>query len=67
MADDESDDPMGRMQEHCMPHCAVALNAYDACQARIQKKGDGNCEAWYADLVHCVDTCVSKTLFEKLK
>lgn len=50
-----------------MPHCAVALNAYDACQARIQKKGDGNCEAWYADLVHCVDTCVSKTLFEKLK
>ena len=29
-------------------------------------QGSGECSGWYGDYVHCVDSCVSKTLFKKL-
>jgi len=34
---------------------------------RITAKGEGDCEAWYFELVHCVDNCALPKVFKTLK
>jgi ubiquinol-cytochrome c reductase subunit 6 len=55
------------MKEKCMHHCPNEIKAYNACAERIKVKGEGDCEAWYFDLLHCVDHCVAPQVFKKLK
>ena len=33
-----------------------------SCIKRIEKKGEGDCEAWYFDYYKCIDKCVSREL-----
>jgi len=59
-------DPKDLLEKGCEASCGKALETYQACAARIEEKGSGECSGWYGDYVHCVDSCVSKTLFKKL-
>ncbi|EOD19199.1 hypothetical protein EMIHUDRAFT_73196 [Emiliania huxleyi CCMP1516] len=58
-------DPKDLLEKGCEASCGKALETYQACAARIEEKA-GECSGWYGDYVHCVDSCVSKTLFKKL-
>ena len=37
--------------------CAKAKALLEACAARIEEKGSGECEAWAFDFWHCIDQC----------
>lgn len=55
--------PIPAITEACKPHCTKFWDNYKACAARIEKKGEGECEPWYFDYLHCIDKCVSFTLY----
>lgn len=67
MADDEPVDPMPKIRETCLPSCPKQIKLYDACKDRIAKSGEGDCEAWYLELHHCVDKCVAPKIFTATK
>lgn len=54
-------------KESCKKHCPAQMKEYEACKGRIAKLGEGDCEGWYFDLLHCVDHCVAPQAFKKLK
>lgn len=33
------------------------------CIPRIEKAGEGDCESWYFDYIHCLDKCVCRPPF----
>lgn len=39
------------------------MAAYNECTKRIEKKGEGDCEAWFFDFIHCRDKCVAPKIF----
>ena len=59
MDDEDPVCPIPAITEACKPKCTAFYDKYQACAARIEKKGEGDCEPWYFDWVHCVDKCVS--------
>eukprot|EP00565_Helicotheca_tamesis_P003809 CAMPEP_0185725716 /NCGR_PEP_ID=MMETSP1171-20130828/1907_1 /TAXON_ID=374046 /ORGANISM="Helicotheca tamensis, Strain CCMP826" /LENGTH=88 /DNA_ID=CAMNT_0028393909 /DNA_START=76 /DNA_END=342 /DNA_ORIENTATION=+ len=67
-ADDEDPvDPLPTIRAECLKACPAPKAAYDACVKRIEDKGEGDCEAWYFDMLHCVDKCVAPKVFATLK
>ena len=66
-ADEDPVDPMPKIREACLPTCPKESSLYDACKQRIAKSGEGDWEAWYFDLHHCVDKCVTPKIFAATK
>jgi ubiquinol-cytochrome c reductase subunit 6 len=60
-------DPVPKLREECRKGCPKQLELYKACVRRIQASGVGDCEAWYIDLVSCVDHCVAPKIFKLTK
>ena len=50
-----------------MKECPAPKRAYEDCVLRIAEKGEGDCEAWYFDLLHCVDKCTAPKIFKHVK
>eukprot|EP00542_Grammatophora_oceanica_P014423 CAMPEP_0194045884 /NCGR_PEP_ID=MMETSP0009_2-20130614/18693_1 /TAXON_ID=210454 /ORGANISM="Grammatophora oceanica, Strain CCMP 410" /LENGTH=63 /DNA_ID=CAMNT_0038690913 /DNA_START=24 /DNA_END=212 /DNA_ORIENTATION=- len=59
MADEDPVDPLPSLKADCLKSCPQPKAAYEACIKRIEAKGEGDCEAWYFDMLHCVDKCVA--------
>ena len=49
--------------------CQGYVSTFDKCSERVGSRGDDeeSCEEELFDLVHCVDACVAKEIFSKLK
>lgn len=65
--DEEPVDHLPQLRKDCVKSCPGPKADYDACVKRIEKSGTGDCEAWYFDLIHCVDKCVAPKVFKPLK
>eukprot|EP00341_Mesodinium_pulex_P007774 CAMPEP_0116957626 /NCGR_PEP_ID=MMETSP0467-20121206/44094_1 /TAXON_ID=283647 /ORGANISM="Mesodinium pulex, Strain SPMC105" /LENGTH=67 /DNA_ID=CAMNT_0004644433 /DNA_START=27 /DNA_END=230 /DNA_ORIENTATION=+ len=59
--------PLPAITEACKPKCTSFLQKYNACVERIEKKGEGDCEGWYFDYLHCVDKCKAPQIMKHLK
>eukprot|EP00984_Skeletonema_dohrnii_P007679 scaffold2801_cov106-Skeletonema_dohrnii-CCMP3373.AAC.6 len=66
-SEEEIVDHLPALKEACAKHCPAQNKAYEDCKGRIAKLGEGDCEAWYFDVLHCVDHCVAPQAFKKLK
>lgn len=66
-SEEEVVDHLPALRASCAKHCPTQTKAYEACKDRIAKLGEGDCEAWYFDFLHCVDHCVAPQAFKKLK
>eukprot|EP00544_Gedaniella_sp_CCMP2646_P011903 CAMPEP_0202488810 /NCGR_PEP_ID=MMETSP1361-20130828/6758_1 /ASSEMBLY_ACC=CAM_ASM_000849 /TAXON_ID=210615 /ORGANISM="Staurosira complex sp., Strain CCMP2646" /LENGTH=110 /DNA_ID=CAMNT_0049118467 /DNA_START=134 /DNA_END=466 /DNA_ORIENTATION=- len=66
-SDEEPVDPLPKFREQCVSKCPDYKHRYDACVKRIEAKGEGDCESWYFELVHCVDACALPKVFKTLK
>ncbi|KDR22439.1 cytochrome b-c1 complex subunit 6, mitochondrial [Zootermopsis nevadensis] len=72
-AQDEEDlvDPQQTLREEChkLTKCTELQEKYTACNDRVnsRKKTSEICSEELFDYLHCVDACVSKTLFSHLK
>ena len=66
-SEEEVVDHLPALKKSCESHCPVEKKAYEACTGRIAKLGEGDCEGWYFDLLHCVDHCVAPKAFKPLK
>ena len=60
-------DPTPALREECRKTCPKAQKLYEGCVGRITKSKEGDCEAWYLDLVMCIDKCVAPKVFELTK
>eukprot|EP00552_Chaetoceros_brevis_P003238 CAMPEP_0197736322 /NCGR_PEP_ID=MMETSP1435-20131217/1615_1 /TAXON_ID=426625 /ORGANISM="Chaetoceros brevis, Strain CCMP164" /LENGTH=67 /DNA_ID=CAMNT_0043324425 /DNA_START=35 /DNA_END=238 /DNA_ORIENTATION=+ len=67
MSDEEPVDPLPGIREACLPKCPVPKKAYEACIKRIEAKGEGDCEAWYFDMLTCVDKCAAPQILSLTK
>ena len=65
--DEEPVDHLPQLRKDCVKSCPGPKANYDACVKRIEKSGTGDCEAWYFDLIQCVDKCVAPKAFKPLK
>lgn len=72
-AQDDEDlvDPQQTLREQCheLPKCTALYEKYTGCNDRVnsRKKTAEVCSEELFDYLHCVDACVSKTLFSHLK
>lgn len=66
-AEDEIVDPTPAIRKGCLGSCPKQLSLYKACVDRITAKGEGDCEAWFLDLVTCMDKCIAPKLFDATK
>jgi len=66
-SEEEVVDHLPALKKECAKHCPAQKKEYDACVNRIAKLGEGDCEGWYFDLLHCVDHCVAPKAFKGLK
>ncbi len=58
----QSDEPVDikpALEKACHEPCVGLWEPYKQCEARVTKKGEGECSAWYFDYWKCVDKCVS--------
>lgn len=63
-------DPQEELREECKKaHCVDLETKLETCNARVssRKNTEETCYEELLDLFHCIDHCVSKTLFSKLK
>ncbi|VDI42449.1 cytochrome b-c1 complex subunit 6, mitochondrial-like isoform X1 [Mytilus galloprovincialis] len=69
--DDEPEDIQVTIKESCQQNaeCVKYKDALDSCNARVssRKETEETCYEEVLDYVHCVDHCVAKNLFNKLK
>ncbi|RZF38192.1 hypothetical protein LSTR_LSTR005553 [Laodelphax striatellus] len=68
--DDELIDPQVELKSECQTsHCSEFYKELLECEKRVNGKEQTleTCEQELYDMVHCVDHCVSKTLFTLLK
>ncbi|CAM1292803.1 Uncharacterised protein g551 [Pycnogonum litorale] len=69
--DEELIDPMDTLKDDCRekPNCVSFNEKLQQCADRVnsRSKTEETCEEELMDYFHCVDHCVSKTLFSKLK
>ena len=40
---------------------------YTDCVERIRSKGEGDCEAWFFDIMKCADKCIAPKIFKLTK
>lgn len=66
-SDEEPVDPLPNLRKECLKSCPGPKAAYEACVKRIEAKGEGDCEAWYFDMLHCVDHCVAPKILKYTK
>jgi len=71
MADEEMVDPKEMLTEKCREdaHCAHYKEELEKCEERVNARSSTTetCAQELYDFIHCVDHCVSKTLFNHLK
>jgi len=64
-------DPKETLEEKCREdhHCAKYREEFEQCEQRVSGKAKTSetCLQELMDFVHCVDHCVSKSLFHHLK
>ena len=65
--DEEPVDPRPQLASECTVKCPTQSANYDACKERIKGNPEGDCEAWFFDLMHCVDHCVAHKIFHGTK
>jgi ubiquinol-cytochrome c reductase subunit 6 len=58
---------MPKLRKECESHCPKQIQNYQACAKRIAASGVGDCEAWYIEVVNCVDHCVAPKIFKLTK
>lgn len=70
-AQDDEDlvDPHDTLKEECSPKCSSFKEKLDQCNERVNSRSQTaeTCVEELFDFVHCIDHCVAKTLFTKLK
>lgn len=66
-SDEEIVDPGASIREECKKTCPKQQSHYDACVGRITEKKEGDCEAWFIELVTCIDKCVAPKVFQVTK
>ena len=66
-SDEEPVDILPTLKEECLKTCPAPKAAYNACIKRIEAKGEGDCEAWYFDMLTCVDHCVAPQVLKYTK
>lgn len=68
MSDEEDPvDALPELRKECAKGCTAPKKDYDACVKRIADRGEGDCEAWYFDYLHCIDKCVMPKIFNYTK
>ena len=65
--DGEVVDPYPRIREDCKKSCPKQQELYDACVKRITASGQGDCEAWFFELIGCADKCIAPKIFAVTK
>ncbi|XP_069684020.1 cytochrome b-c1 complex subunit 6, mitochondrial-like [Periplaneta americana] len=69
--DEELVDPQQTLREQCheLKKCSDLHEKYTACNDRVNSRSKTTeiCSEELFDYLHCIDACVSKTLFSKLK
>ncbi|KAK9501504.1 hypothetical protein O3M35_012216 [Rhynocoris fuscipes] len=67
--DDELVDPQDTLRAECAPKCTSYKEKLDKCNDRVNSRSQTTetCMEELFDYLHCVDGCVAKTLFTKLK
>jgi Ubiquinol-cytochrome C reductase hinge protein len=60
-------DKMSEIRAVCRKTCPKQLGKYNACKERITAKKEGDCEAWYIELLTCEDKCVAPKIFAATK
>ncbi|XP_073969985.1 cytochrome b-c1 complex subunit 6, mitochondrial-like [Rhodnius prolixus] len=67
--DEELVDPQETLKEECRPKCSSYKEKLEQCNERVSSRSQTaeTCMEELFDFVHCVDHCVAKTLFSKLK
>ncbi|XP_046740319.1 cytochrome b-c1 complex subunit 6, mitochondrial [Diprion similis] len=70
-SDEELVDPQKQLKEECgtLPKCVSLQEKLTTCNDRVNSrtKTQETCTEELFDYLHCVDHCVAKTLFSKLK
>lgn len=66
-SDEDPVDVLPQIRAECQKSCPKYEKLYQACEKRIETKGEGDCESWYFDLVHCVDKCTAPKIFAATK
>ena len=66
-SDDEPVDPIKDVRAECYKSCPKQQKLYDACVQRITDKKEGDCEAWFIELLTCADKCVAPKIFKLTK
>ncbi|XP_039277134.1 cytochrome b-c1 complex subunit 6, mitochondrial-like [Nilaparvata lugens] len=67
---DDLVDPQAELKSECQTsHCSELMDELIECNKRVNGKRQTleTCEQELYDMIHCVDHCVSKTLFSRLK
>lgn len=71
MSEQELVDPQDTLREKCgqTGHCQHYKEELEQCSERVQgrKETTETCAQELYDFIHCVDHCVSKSLFSHLK
>ena len=65
--DEEPVDRLPQLREECKPSCTTSMSKYEACVKRVKAAGEGDCEAWFFDHLHCLDKCVAPKVFKYTK
>merc|ERR1711872_1194928 len=69
--DEELVDPMEAIKDACINghHCSSFKEKFETCNDRVtsREQTEETCSEELFDLLHCVDHCMSKPLFSKLK
>lgn len=60
-------DPYAKVRAECRKKCPKEEEQYNACVKRISDSGQGDCEAWYLDIVQCADKCIAPRVFKLSK
>ena len=66
-SEEEVVDPYPKIREECQLKCPQQIEKYNACVKRITASGEGDCEAWYLDVVDCQEKCVAPKIFKLTK
>jgi len=66
-SEEEPVDILPQLRKDCLKTCPGPQAAYKACTKRIEAKGEGDCEAWYFDMLTCVDKCVAPQVMKYTK
>jgi len=66
-SDEEPVDPIADVRKECYKTCPKQQKLYDACVQRITEKKEGDCEAWFIELLSCADKCVAPKIFKLTK